>query len=347
MMNVLEQIIKAQTSKALHAAALLSRPNVVACGVGYKVSGGQVTDEPSVVVSVVRKLPLAELADSDLIPGELEGVRTDVIETGVLRAWEAGENAEHRARWRPTAPPGVSIGHASITAGTFGCLVRRGGESFILSNNHVLACSNAAQPGDPILQPGPTDGGTAADKIAELADYVAVDFGQTETQPSGCSASVQRVLQALAGRSAAYTPRQQSDTSTDLPEAANEVDAALARPLSADLVNANILKIGVPAGVAQAELGTQVQKSGRTTGHTTGSIIQIDVSTRISYGDQTALFVNQLMADGMSAGGDSGSAVLDMERNVVGLLFAGSGVATVMNPIQKVLTALDIQIVTG
>ena len=154
-----------------------------------------------------------------------------------------------------------------------------------------------------------------------------------------------RVWQALArGRS---SDTQTATTGQELPEAINEVDAALARPLSANLVNANILKIGVPAGIAQATLGTQVQKSGRTTGHTTGRIIQIDVTTRIAYGDQIALFANQLMADGMSAGGDSGSAVLDMERNVVGLLFAGSVSATIINPIHKVLTALDIQIVTG
>ncbi len=344
-MNVIEQIVKAQTSKALHAAALLGRPNVVACGVGYKVSQGQATEEPSVVVSVVRKLPVNQLATSDLVPGDLDGVRTDVIETGVLRAFESEENAEHRARWRPTSPPGVSIGHASITAGTFGCLVRRGGELFILSNNHVLANSNAGRPGDAILQPGRKDGGTDADKIAELADYVAVEFGQSGARPSGCSSALLRVWQAFAGRSSSYS--QTANAGQEPSEAVNEVDAALARPLSANLVNANILKIGVPAGTAQATLGTLVQKSGRTTGHTTGRIIQIDVSTRIAYGSQTALFVNQLMADGMSAGGDSGSAILDMERNVVGLLFAGSVNATIMNPIHKVLTALDIQIVTG
>jgi hypothetical protein len=282
-----------------------------------------------------------------MVPGDLDGVRTDVIETGVLRAYESGENAEHRARWRPTSPPGVSIGHASVTAGTFGCLVRRGGELLILSNNHVLANSNAGRPGDAILQPGRKDGGTDADKIAELVDYVAVNFGQSGAAPSGCSSSVMRVWQAFAGRGSSYTPRQQASAGQETPEAVNEVDAALARPLSANLVNANILKIGVPAGTAQATLGTPVQKSGRTSGYTTGRIVQIDVSTRIAYGSQTALFVNQLMADGMSAGGDSGSAVLDMERNVVGLLFAGSASATIMNPILKVLTALDIQLVTG
>jgi hypothetical protein len=50
----------------------------------------------------------------------------------------------------------------------------------------------------------------------------------------------------------------------------------------------------------------------------------------------------------MSAGGDSGSAVLDMNKRVVGLLFAGSaGNTTIINPIQAVLNALQVQLVTA
>ena len=53
------------------------------------------------------------------------------------------------------------------------------------------------------------------------------------------------------------------------------------------------------------------------------------------------------MAGAMSAGGDSGSAVLDMNKRVVGLLFAGSDSTTIMNPIQLVLDALQVQLVTA
>jgi len=48
------------------------------------------------------------------------------------------------------------------------------------------------------------------------------------------------------------------------------------------------------------------------------------------------------MAGAMSAGGDSGSVVLDMEKNIVGLLFAGSDQTTIMNRIQNVFTLLNI-----
>jgi len=36
-----------------------------------------------------------------------------------------------------------------------------------------------------------------------------------------------------------------------------------------------------------------------------------------------------------------------MDRNVVGLLFAGSTSTTILNPIQSVLDALQVQIVTA
>ncbi len=56
-------------------------------------------------------------------------------------------------------PLAVSIGQEDITAGTLGLRVTNGTDVLILSNNHVLANENNATIGDPILQPGPFDGG--------------------------------------------------------------------------------------------------------------------------------------------------------------------------------------------
>ena len=66
-------------------------------------------------------------------------------------------------------------------------------------------------------------------------------------------------------------------------------------------------------------------------------------TVRVDYGGgRSALFTGQIMASAMSDGGDSGSAVFDAERRLVGLLFAGSEFATVLSPIQAVLDALGI-----
>lgn len=325
------------SAKQNHLRRLLSRSNVIACGVGYKVTSEGPTDELSVVVSVAQKLPTAQLAESDIVPRTVDGIKTDVMETGVFRALQSP-----RDRWRPATPPGVSLGHINVSTGTFGCLVKRGNELFILSNNHVLANTNQCRAGDPILQPGRLDGGTLEDQIAALADYVPLDFGDG-IPTCKLAETVEKVLNATAsmlGSSHRISAYQQTT-------GYNQVDAALAKLIDSNAVTPEIIHIGRPRGVGQATLGTEVKKSGRTTGYTEGRIIQIDVTSQVAYGPAgQATFHNQLMASGMSASGDSGSAVLDKENQVVGLLFAGSDVATLINPIHLVLQALNVDIVT-
>jgi hypothetical protein len=330
-----EMTVQMKQVMSAHVYELLSKRNVVGVGLGYKISQGANTGEMSLVISVRRKVAPSALAARDLVPRVLGGFKTDVVETGVLRAFQLGP----RDRWRPVVPPGVTVGHYQITAGTFGCLVRRGDETFILSNNHVLANSNSGQEGDAILQPGPADGGTTTDGVATLADYVPLDFG---TAPSECSSAqgAAKLLNYVA-RALGSSHQLQAVKQT---EGINKVDAALARPLSPDVVSNEILYIGAPTGAGTATLGTEVQKTGRTTGHTQDTIVQVDATVRIDYHGSTALFTGQLVAGPMSKPGDSGSAVLDMEGQVVGLLFAGSDATTIINPIDEVLSALNVEV---
>jgi hypothetical protein len=262
-------------------------------------------------------------------------VPTDVVQTGRIRALQSRVE-----RHRP-APGGVSIGHLDITAGTLGCLVRKDGDLFILSNNHVLANSNDARQGDPILQPGPVDGGRfPADNIADLEDFVAIRFRQPEP-PSECptARAVTASLNAIC-RSIRSKTRYQVVT---LQVEDNLVDAAIARPLNPADLTSDILEIGGIEGAGVAELGTPLKKSGRTTGLTTGEVLQTDVTVDVDYGGgRTARFVDQLLAGAMSQGGDSGSAVLDDRNRLVGLLFAGSDSTTIINRIGHVFSALGI-----
>jgi len=122
-------------------ARLLRTRNVVGVGIAKKVVGGRPTDEPCIVVLVERKVPKSGLRRRDLIPEIIGTMKTDVVETGEIRALQS-----RTGRVRP-APGGVSIGHYRITAGTLGVVVRRAGVRLILSNNHVLANSNDAKAG--------------------------------------------------------------------------------------------------------------------------------------------------------------------------------------------------------
>jgi len=337
----IEDIDRVAIVKQQNLSHLLKQKNVVGVGVGLKESEGVMTDEVAVTVNVVKRVPKAQLAASEEVPRKIDGVKTDVVETGrFLAGLTTTENQNTKDRWRPTIPPGVSMGHIDITAGTFGCLVHRGNEIFILSNNHVLANVNMGKPGDPIIQPGRYDGGTIADQVATLAEYVPIDFGGTNSE-CNIASSIADVLSFIAKT----TGSQHRVTAYRESPGENLIDAALARPLDPKQFIPVIHKIGRPKGIRVATLGTQLQKTGRTTDHTTGIISQIDVTTTVDYNGRSATFTNQFMASGMSAGGDSGSAVLDDEGYVIGLLYAGSGLATLINPIKTVLDLLDVEIV--
>lgn len=281
-------------------AQLLSLPNVVGLGIGEKIKGGILLGRLCIKVYVRKKIPRERLSPQDLIPRKLSRFETDVEEVGKIRA------LGYTGRYRP-ALGGVSIGHYKITAGTLGCLVKdkKSGKAFILSNNHVLANSNKARKGDPILQPGPYDGGKKQkDIIGFLDKWIEIKFGKP----------------------------------------VNLADAALARPKSLSFVKPEIILIGSPKRTTPAKLGMAIQKSGRTTGYTTGKVKDTSATVKVNYGRKVAVFRNQILTTNISGGGDSGSLVLDMNRRAVGLLFAGSQVITIINPISEVLKLLDIEL---
>lgn len=318
---------------------ILSKPNVVGVGIGYKEVQGERTDDVVVLTLVRQKVPAAGLAPEEMVPREVDGVPTDVIQVGQLRVQQS-----RTSRWRP-APGGVSLGHYQVTAGTFGAVVRdrATGDRLILSNNHVLANSNDASVGDPILQPGAVDGGQMDDDlIGHLERFCVIQFNQ---QPGTCGiangyAMLGNALARLSGSSHQVTVMEVNPTATNL------VDAAVARPVNdADILD-EILEIGEVSGSLEASLGMGVRKSGRTTGFTTGTITVLDATVDINYGTgRVARFEEQIVTTAMSQGGDSGSLVVATNsQQAVGLLFAGSEQTTVLNPIHSVLDCLGVTI---
>jgi len=185
----------------------------------------------------------------------------------------------------------------------------------ILSNNHVLANSNDALIGDPILQPGQADGGLDPDNvIGQLVNFVP------------------------------------------LQNRGNRVDAAVASIGTQDAFPDDLSIPGV--GLVQGFWKTVpprahvVRKYGRTTKLTTGRVTALGLrGLPVSYGSFTARFDGVIEVHGsantpkFSAGGDSGSLVVDSDRNAVGLLFAGNEQATYLNPIGEVMSSLGLFLV--
>lgn len=292
----------------------LPDPDDIAFGVGGP-------GEPTLTLFTESALPhealLSQLAQSAGTHA-LSSVPVQQVPVGAVDAYS------HRARHRP-APGGVSVGHVNITAGTLGSraiglTAPWSNRHLVLSNNHVLANSNAGRVSDSIIQPGRADGGVhPGDQIAILARWVPINFGG----------------------------------------APNLVDAAFGWAWHQRVRGEQYyLSRGAPAfyrtGTAPlaALLGLTVGKSGRTTGLTQGRITQVGVSVNVNFGSgRVALFRNQIAirsvnASPFSAGGDSGSLIWHWAAGLrpIGLLFAGGGGTTFANPIGAVLAALNIRL---
>lgn len=310
-----------------HQEELLARANVNGVAVGNKFTGGQDTGTPAVTVLVDHKVPVEELREEDLVPEELDGTPVDVQDVGVIQAGvgdlagevDVGVAARQEAgpfslarRLRPVEG-GYSIGHYKITAGTYAtaCYDLRSmpgipGRYYALSNNHVLANSNNARVGDPILQPGPYDGGSfPKDVIARLSRWIPITFD------GSC----------------------------------NYVDAAIAEGEFHDL-DREIYWVGYVRELYSApQVGDIVEKTGRTTNFTTGEVRNINATVNVNYGGgKVAKFCRQIITTAMSAPGDSGSLVTNREEGGVGLLFAGSSEVTIINNLLYVQALLKVRV---
>lgn len=320
----------------------LDKKNVIGVGAGMKQVGLERTSHPSVIVFVEKKMVKSGLSRKEMIPEEIDGVPTDVIEIGRVRLLDARTDRSRPAR------PGSSIGHYKISAGTFGAVVRdlKTGEPLILSNNHILANGTdgrdgRAKIGDPILQPGSYDGGAADDKIAELLRFWPLLKQEKQTDCPVAAGVAQLGSKLVHLIRPDYNIRFMRVNRGD-----NTIDAALARPVSREVISPEIIDIGVPLGMSSAGVNKKVMKSGRSSGLTSGDIVAIDVSLQVDMNDadETGNFSDQVVSDMVSKGGDSGSLILDQEMKAVGLLFAGSEKYTVFNRLENVFAKMGVEL---
>lgn len=129
----------------------------------------------------------------------------------------------------------------------------------------------------------------------------------------------------------------------------NLVDCALGKIIAPAQFDTQIPTVGYIAGTKPVKLGMTVAKHGRTTGLLKSTVTLLNATIDVGYatpkGDRTARFTAQILTGGMSAGGDSGSLVIDPTDNMaVGLLFGGSPQASLVTPIGAVLSALNVSL---
>ena len=281
-------------------------PNVVGIGVGHKVARGRATDDLALRFYVRQKMHALLVPPAQRIPDEVEGIRTDIVQSGEFSIWRPIPPIYQR-KVRP-AMGGLSIGHYSVTAGTLGCVVSDRGDRLILSNNHVLANENRGAEGDPILQPGRFDGGKPEkDTLARLETYVALD--PEEANLVDC---------ALA------RPYDPADVTEDV------LGIGRLRGSREPELDERVRKSGRTTRLT----GGTVVDAGATlrVGYATGTYLFRD--QMIVVGERGAF----------SAGGDSGSAIVGADGKAVGLLFAGSPFFTVANKFVHVEKAFGVRV---
>ncbi len=243
----------------------------------------------------------------------------DVLFVGRPRAFSGDPPPESlRKACRPLIV-GCSVGHIAATAGTLGLLARhrKTGHPVMLSNAHILAPSGKAKSGEPVMQPGPIDGGGLPNtRVGALFDVIPLKA-----------------------------------------DGPNQADAAIAMIDAAVAISDGVIPgLGTFAiGTDEAiRPGVAVVKLGRTTGIRRGEIRATELDDLgVDYDAGTLVFDNQMEIEGepgspFSDNGDSGSLVLDEGLRAIGLVFAGAPEGndgrglSYANHLPRIMTFLDL-----
>jgi hypothetical protein len=233
--------------------------------------------------------------------------------SSVLTSGLADGGSNHRSRNQHFGVSGGNVNDRSSAfccSGTLGALVTDGTNSYILSNNHVLARSDQAVAGEDVSQPGMIDMGCRVGTI--VADFT----GAAPLGPSNVDAAVAQLRPGTMDSSGFIE---------DIGVPGNSI-------------------VSPAIGMSVAKSG---RTTGFTTG--TISSLNTSVSIQYQKGCNggkkfNVTFTGQVVINSstFSAGGDSGSLIVtnNSSHNPVGLLFAGSSTTTIANPIGLVLTRL-------
>lgn len=285
-------------------------PGVVGVGVGFKEKNGRPTREFAFRVYVEEKKPLAELAPGHFIPPTLHGIPTDVIRLPRAR------RLADRGTYRPLQG-GIAIGPLRGGIGTLGWFgTLSGGDKVLITNHHV-----AFDLEDPAYyHHEDADGGLGELKIGQPYYY----------KFCGCCCDCDVIGKVLVAK---------DDDSIDC--ALVRIDDELAGNLRLEIANGESETALQVRGVAEAVCGDVVEKIGMKSGHTRGFIAEIagvcsdvteDIETTLNTGksgqifiypaeDETYSYEDDIPA--FSYKGDSGSAILNEDGEIVGLLWAG------------------------
>ena len=303
--------------------ALMRNPGVLGVGLGLKERGGQVTDEVAFRVYVEEKKDLAQLSPDEVVPGAFAGVPTDVLVLGRRRP----EKCQDRQQYSPLVG-GISIctmkpdASGVFDVGTGGFLATIDGGSrpeniVLVTNNHVVTHSGG-RVGDSISQPEWKElpDGTFA-VLVDAGKRIGPVFGLPDERDFPNDAT--GFFVDAASIRLDFSISSWCDTNCGISFASRINGLRLPRS-SSDATPTDLI-----ADVGTARIGAAVFKVGRQTGRTVGRVVDI---ARPASGFHNNIEVQAVaMSTPDNCGGifrfsdigDSGAALIDEDRKLVGL----------------------------
>ncbi|MFI5591193.1 hypothetical protein ACIA5G_39505 [Amycolatopsis sp. NPDC051758] len=330
---------KLKTGKQQILAQHGDDPNVTGAGVSLRRRDNKWTDEPVVVVLVAKKRAENLVSRRRLLPksvninGENWGV--DVVQAGPFRAdtlrndspdytrspvkTALADDPAIKEKMRPARQgSGISNINDGPAVGTLGCYVIDNTDDTVclLTANHVIGRFNHGLPGEPIIQPGAYDGGTAADQIATLkrsaplVDGTEVDaaIAQIDDQSAHTDAVARDLMSPIARNHGAVGMVVAGDamgncflTRMDTTITALNVRTTISKPTGPGG--------GAATGIVAPDIFMNVEKVGRTTGYTSASIVglHMDIYVDTEHDQGIVRYENCCWTLFFNWAGDSGS----------------------------------------
>ncbi|SDX07475.1 hypothetical protein [Nitrosomonas oligotropha] len=318
---------------ALHAEAeveLKKIPGVIGVEFGLKEIGGKTTNQISFRVFVKEKRKPEDLNPAEIIPKEYKGIPTDVLVVPDITPVHCQDMDHHSPLIGGISISGFRTDSNNLyDNGTLGFFATLNGVSgpenvVLVSNNHVLTFGGATV-SDTVYQP----------KFVEQNGQVAIVLDQEQRHPIGKINN--------AGKEGIHSYAYPSEAAVDF-----FVDAATAKLdiCISSWCNTNCgvsykneirgLNIGGNSKledvdrVKQTDLGVSdyvVYKVGRRTSKTKGKVIGIGDPTGTK-GWHITIEATEADCDGIIRfveHGDSGSALVNAQNKLVGIVFAKSG----------------------
>lgn len=340
-------------------------PGVHGVGIGFRTRGGQRTSEVVLSVVVQVKKPLDQLAPEDVIPSTFEGMSTDV-QTFLYGHELPGTDCENHLQFdplvggatvstmrtitRPDGSPGVETGTLGFFATVTGLTAPK--NVVLVTNAHVVEGAGATV-GTTVYQPAYSNR-TGSWNVVGLG-------GETATGPQAASIGpIHAIVPRAPDGNGFYIDAASVQLNFCISSCCNSNCGLKFLPHAIRQLNvggANDIVDIAPAN--SVNVGDTVYKVGSTTARTAGTVLhvmhlgheavtnvpwpKIIVVSAASMSDATNCGGNLRFADH----GDSGSALIDAQGRLIGLVFAGNppdgtGFACYIEPVLAALNATAI-----